>query len=142
AGFWVGMPRIIMNRAFIARWTRMPHSTGRLSASASSHHGLSSAAFITNIAESDFRHAQPVHSIHRTGSERKCRLALESIADCYGKKASALMLDRARFKFDSAPLWSARRRCSDRTIAPRHEIGRASCRESGSVTDCERVLIK
>src|SRR5262245_6928859 len=46
-----------MNRAFIARWTRMPHSTERLSASASSHHGLSSAAFITNIAESDFRHA-------------------------------------------------------------------------------------
>src|SRR5438309_11122400 len=54
------MPRIIMNRAFIARWTRMPHSTGRLSASASSHHSLSSAAFITNIAESDFRHAQGV----------------------------------------------------------------------------------
>src|SRR5262249_48347446 len=50
---------IIMNRAFIARWTRMPHSTGRLSASPSSHHSLSSAAFITNIAESDFRHAQP-----------------------------------------------------------------------------------
>src|SRR5262245_33844250 len=58
AGSWVGMPRIIMNRAFIARWTRMPHSIGRLSASASSHHSLSSAAFITNIAESDFRHAQ------------------------------------------------------------------------------------
>src|SRR5262245_8166437 len=52
------MPRIIMNRAFIARWTRMPHSIGRLSASATSHHSLSSAAFITNIAESDFRHAQ------------------------------------------------------------------------------------
>src|SRR5262249_2645806 len=49
---------IIMNRAFIARWTRMPHSTGRLSASASLHHSLSLAAFITNIAESDFRHAQ------------------------------------------------------------------------------------
>src|SRR5262245_38305028 len=36
----------------------MPHSNGRLSASTSSHHSLSSAAFITNIAESDFRHAQ------------------------------------------------------------------------------------
>jgi hypothetical protein len=47
-----------MNRAFITRWTRMPHSTGRLSASASSHHSLSSAAFITNIAESDFRYTQ------------------------------------------------------------------------------------
>jgi hypothetical protein len=34
-----------------------PHSIGRLSASASSHPSLSSAAF-TNIAESDFRHAQ------------------------------------------------------------------------------------
>jgi hypothetical protein len=58
-----GMPRIIMNRAFIARWTRMPHSTGRLSASASSHPSLSSAAFITNIAESDFRHAQDELSV-------------------------------------------------------------------------------
>jgi alkanesulfonate monooxygenase SsuD/methylene tetrahydromethanopterin reductase-like flavin-dependent oxidoreductase (luciferase family) len=36
----------------------MPHSTGRLSVSASSLHSLSSAAFITNIAESDFRYAQ------------------------------------------------------------------------------------
>jgi hypothetical protein len=50
--------RIIMNRAFIARWTRMPHSIGRLSASASSHHSLSSAAFIINTAESDFRYTQ------------------------------------------------------------------------------------
>jgi len=24
------MPHIIMHRGFIARWTRMPHSTGRL----------------------------------------------------------------------------------------------------------------
>jgi hypothetical protein len=46
---------IIMNRAFIARWG-MLHSIGRLSASASSHPGLSLAAFITNIAESDFRY--------------------------------------------------------------------------------------
>src|SRR5262249_14888787 len=54
----IGTPRIIINRGFIARWTRMPHSTGRLSASASSHHSLFSAAFITNIAESDFRYTQ------------------------------------------------------------------------------------
>jgi hypothetical protein len=33
-------------------------SIGRLSASALSHYSLSSAAFITNIAESDFRYAQ------------------------------------------------------------------------------------
>jgi transposase InsO family protein len=57
AGSWTSMPLIMMNRAFMARWTRMPHSIGRLSISASSHHGLSLAAFITNIAESDFRHA-------------------------------------------------------------------------------------
>ena len=61
------MPHIIMHRGFIARWTRMPHSTGRLSASATSYHSLSSAAFITNIAESDFRHAQVARpsSVHR-----------------------------------------------------------------------------
>src|SRR5262245_44440022 len=47
---------ITMDRAFIDRWTRMPHSIGRLSASASSHHSLSSAAFIINTAESDFRY--------------------------------------------------------------------------------------
>ena len=35
----------------IDRWTRMPHSIGRLSASASSHPSLSLAAFITNIAD-------------------------------------------------------------------------------------------
>src|SRR5262249_24724379 len=40
---------------FIARSTKMPRSIGRLSASALSHHGLSSVVFITNIAESDFR---------------------------------------------------------------------------------------
>src|SRR5262249_7578192 len=45
-------------RILFSRRTRMPHSIGRLSASAASHHGLSSAAFITNIAESDFRHPQ------------------------------------------------------------------------------------
>src|SRR5262245_20281070 len=53
------MPRIIMNHPFIARCTSTPHSIELLSASASSHHSLSSAAFIINIAESDFRHAQP-----------------------------------------------------------------------------------
>jgi ABC-type uncharacterized transport system substrate-binding protein len=47
---------IIMTREFIARSTKMPRSIGRLSASALSHHGLSSAVFITNIAESDFRY--------------------------------------------------------------------------------------
>ncbi len=40
-------------------------SIGRLSESALSHHGLSSAVFITNIAESDFRHTQEGHAAHR-----------------------------------------------------------------------------
>src|SRR5258706_2548712 len=57
------MPPTIMSRAFIARWTRMPRSIGRLSASALSHHDLSLAAFITNIAESDLRHTQVTGSI-------------------------------------------------------------------------------
>jgi hypothetical protein len=38
----------------------MPHSLARLSASASSHRNLSTAVFITNIAESDFS----VHTGH------------------------------------------------------------------------------
>jgi hypothetical protein len=38
--------------------SKMPRSIGRLSASALSHRGLSSAVFIANIAESDFRHTQ------------------------------------------------------------------------------------
>jgi len=48
------MPDITTSREFIARWAKMPHSLARLSASASSHRDLSSAVFITNIAESDF----------------------------------------------------------------------------------------
>src|SRR6266511_4713918 len=40
----------------------MPRSLARLSASASSHRDLSSAVFITNIAESDFRYTQPHES--------------------------------------------------------------------------------
>src|SRR5260370_33510496 len=55
----------------------MPHSTGRLSASASSHLSLSSAAFITNIAESDFRHAQDENEMEdRSSRARPKRFAL------------------------------------------------------------------
>jgi hypothetical protein len=57
--------------AFIARWTRMPHSIGRLSASALSHHSLSSAAFITNIA----------HSSRATHPARSHRYAAVSVLD-------------------------------------------------------------
>jgi hypothetical protein len=37
----------------------MPRSLAQLSASESSHRDLSSAGFITNIVESDFRYTQP-----------------------------------------------------------------------------------
>src|SRR2546427_5449218 len=82
------MPRIIMNRAFIARWTRMPHSTGRLTASASSHHSLSSAAFITNIAESDFRHAQAAKGLAE--AQRLCARAGERLIDAPYQKRQRL----------------------------------------------------
>jgi len=49
-----------MSREFIARSIKMLRSIGRFSASALSHHGLSSAVCITNVAESDFRHTQAV----------------------------------------------------------------------------------
>jgi len=45
-----------MNHEFIDPWTRIPRFIARLSASVSSDHDLSLAAFITNIAESDFRY--------------------------------------------------------------------------------------
>ena len=46
------------NESRIAHSTKMLHIPVRLSASASSNHGLSLGAFITNIAESDFRYTQ------------------------------------------------------------------------------------
>jgi hypothetical protein len=59
----------------------MPHFIGRLSASASSHHSLFSAAFITNIAESDFRHAQEnvgsqFLSLRRDGPQMDLQIAV------------------------------------------------------------------
>ena len=49
----------IMSRGPIDLWTRTPRSIAPFSASAPSHHNLSSADFITNIAESNFRYTQP-----------------------------------------------------------------------------------
>src|SRR5262249_48544951 len=92
AGSWVGMARIIMNRAFIARWTRTPHSIGRLSASASSHHSLSSAAFTTNIAESDFRHARAATEWLLV--EAKANLE-ELFSNCGAKDGDSIKLIRA-----------------------------------------------
>jgi hypothetical protein len=45
-----------MSRGPIDLWTRTPRSIAPFSASAPSHHDPSSADFITNIAESDFRY--------------------------------------------------------------------------------------
>ena len=42
--------------------TRTPRSIALFSASAPLHHSLSSADFITNIAESSFRHTHPIDS--------------------------------------------------------------------------------
>jgi hypothetical protein len=47
-----------MSREFFAHSTKMLHFPARLSTSASSHHAPSLAAFITDIAESDFRYTQ------------------------------------------------------------------------------------
>jgi hypothetical protein len=47
-----------MGREFIAHSTKTLHFPVGLSTSASSHHDLSLATFITNIVESDF----PVHT--------------------------------------------------------------------------------
>jgi len=59
-GSWASMPPTIIDREFIDLWTRIPRFIGRLSTSASSHHDLSLAAFIANIAESDFRYTQVI----------------------------------------------------------------------------------
>src|SRR5207244_12553415 len=48
----------IMSRGPIDLWTRTPRSIAPFSAAAPSHHNLSSADFITNIAESDFWYTQ------------------------------------------------------------------------------------
>jgi hypothetical protein len=49
-------------REFIARSTKMRRSIGQLSASQLLHPAQSSAVFIINIAESNFRHTQRAES--------------------------------------------------------------------------------
>src|SRR6184192_3592748 len=99
------MPRIIMNRGFIARWTRMPHSTGRLSASVSSHHSLSSAAFITNIAESDFRHAQ-VYPEAKAEAVRAILAKHIIAAAMHGERDHARLRDGALLVLAQSNLWT------------------------------------
>ena len=48
------MPPTIMGRGLIDLWTRTPQFIVLFSASAPSHHSLSSVAFTTNIAQSNF----------------------------------------------------------------------------------------
>jgi hypothetical protein len=52
----------IMSRGPIDLWTRTPRFIAPFSASAPLLHSLSSADFITNIAESSFRHTRPIDS--------------------------------------------------------------------------------
>src|SRR5260370_658660 len=58
AGSSAPMLPTIMSRGPIDLWIRTPRSIVPFSASAPSHHDPSSADFITNIAESDFRYRQ------------------------------------------------------------------------------------
>src|SRR2546429_8789954 len=58
AGSSAPMLPTIMSRGPIDLWTRTPRSIAPFSAAAPSHHNLSSADFITNIAESDFWYTQ------------------------------------------------------------------------------------
>src|SRR5437762_14293876 len=54
----------IMSRGPTDLWTRTPRSIAPFSASAPSHHNLSSADFITNIAESNFWYTQVFNAEH------------------------------------------------------------------------------
>ena len=54
----VGYAAYIISRGPIDLWTRTPRSIAPFSASAPSHHNLSSADFIINIAELNFRYTQ------------------------------------------------------------------------------------
>jgi len=58
AGSSAPMLPTIMSRGHIDLWIRTPRSIAPFSASAPSHHNLSSVDFITNIAESNFRYTQ------------------------------------------------------------------------------------
>jgi hypothetical protein len=64
-----------MSREFIAHSTKMLHFPVRLSTSASSNHDLSLAAFITDIAESDFRYTQ--HRIFSSTLDPRSVLAMQ-----------------------------------------------------------------
>src|SRR5207245_8495177 len=66
----------IMNRGPIDPWTRTPRSIAPFSASAPSHHSLSSADFITNIAESNFRYTQVMKA-----AEDGCRYDAAHVLD-------------------------------------------------------------
>ena len=67
AGSSAPMLPTIMSRGPIDLWIRTPRSIAPFSASAPSHHDPSSADFITNIAESDFRYRHRKLPHHRGG---------------------------------------------------------------------------
>src|SRR6266480_136265 len=72
-----------MSRGLIGLSTRTPRSIALFSASAPLHHSLSSADFITNIAESSFRHTHPIDSsidTHQVQSVRRSSVRQERCA--------------------------------------------------------------
>ncbi len=71
AGSQAPMLPTIMSRGPIDPWTRTPRSIAPFSASAPSHHSLSSAYFITNIAESNFRYTQA--AAYRPACQQRAR---------------------------------------------------------------------
>jgi hypothetical protein len=90
----------IMSRGPIDLWTRTPRFIAPFSASAPSHHNLSSVDFITNIAESDFWYTQRSYSRPKPRRFPLDRGFLRSAQGQSGDEASAghsLAVGRTRY---------------------------------------------
>jgi predicted methyltransferase len=82
-----------MGREFIAHSTKTLHFPVGLSTSASSHHDLSLAAFITNIVESDF-------SIHTGYSTELMARAIAPSGVVFGQNPADIG-ERAKTRFEA-----------------------------------------
>jgi len=99
-----------MRREFIAHSTKMLRFPARSSTSASSHHGLSLAAYITNIAESDFRYT------HGSISKSVTRHGMDGFIDSFWKQRLIIYL--LRKKRDMETLTPQRFQNDDRKRKP------------------------
>src|SRR5260370_39836024 len=111
----------IMSRGPIDLWTRTPRFIAPFSASAPSHHNLSSADFITNIAESDFWYTQRSYSRPKPRRFPLDRGFLRSAQGQSGDEASAghsLAVARTRYVKGRQALRNTKRA---------NEMGLASC---------------